>query len=336
MQTEVIYDINDSTLALAAEVIRKGGLVAFPTETVYGLGANALDPQAAKKIYTAKGRPSDNPLIVHLADYRDADKYACTDGRFFALAEKFMPGPLTVILPKKEIIPYEVTGGLDTVAVRVPSSVTASRLIELAGVPIAAPSANLSTKPSPTMAKHVILDMFGRVDMIIAGEDCEIGLESTIITLAAEKPLILRPGKVTLEEIRKVLPDAEISESVLHKHEGRPESPGMMYKHYAPKAQVTILCGDYGKRLDFLKDKDDCGILCYSDETELAEMPYALSIGSKDKPEEQARLLFARLREFDEIENITEIYAPMPDSDGLGLAVLNRLIRAAGFSVVKL
>ena len=335
MDTKIINDINDTTLTEAAETIKSGGLVAFPTETVYGLGANALDPTAAKKIYEAKGRPSNNPLIIHLAHYRDAEKYCHTNEIYYKLAERFMPGPLTVILPKKDNIPYEVTGGLDTVAVRVPKDPVAHRLIELAGVPIAAPSANLSTKPSPTMAKHVVQDMYTRIDMIIAGEDCDIGVESTIITLAG-KPKLLRPGLITVDELKEICPDTEISDAVLHQHNGRPESPGMMYKHYSPRANVLLLRGSDSMRYEFLKDRSDCGILCYDEDTALLKMPYAYSIGSKDSAAQQAKQLFARLREFDEIENIKEIYSPMPSSEGVSLAVLNRLIRAAGFEILDL
>lgn len=336
MNTEVIYDINKETLQRAADVIQKGGLVAFPTETVYGLGANALDEDAAVKIYAAKNRPSNNPLIIHLSKAEDADKYCYTNELYYTLAEHFMPGPLTVILPKRDIIPYTVTGGLDTVAVRVPSSSTARAFIEAAGVPIAAPSANLSGKPSPTLAKHVILDMYSRIDMIIAGEDCEIGLESTIISLAEPIPKIYRPGKVTFDELKKYCPGLLISEAVLNQYKGRPESPGMMYKHYSPKAKVTLIDAKREERTAFLFNKADCGILCYDEDSELLSMPYCKSIGSQNDPDEQARLLFMRLREFDEIEEIKQIYAPVPDSSGVGLAVLNRLIRAAGFDIIQI
>ncbi|MBQ4560917.1 MAG: threonylcarbamoyl-AMP synthase [Clostridia bacterium] len=335
MDTKIINDINDTTLIEAAERIKNGGLVAFPTETVYGLGANALDPTAAKKIYEAKGRPSNNPLIIHLAKPEDAEQYAYTNETYYRLAERFMPGPLTVILPKKDIIPYEVTGGLDTVAIRVPADRVAHTLIELAGVPIAAPSANLSTKPSPTMAGHVIRDLSGRIDMIIAGDDCDIGVESTIITLSP-KAKLLRPGLITVDELREVCPDIEISDAVLNQHEGRPESPGMMYKHYSPRANVVLLKGSDQMRYEFLQDKKDCGILCYNEDTELLKYKFAMPVGSKASPKEQAKNLFAKLREFDDIEEVKTIYAPMTASEGIGLAVLNRLIRAAGFEILDL
>ncbi len=335
METKIINDINDTTLTEAAQTIKNGGLVAFPTETVYGLGGNALDPSAAKKIYEAKGRPSNNPLIIHLAYPEDAEKYCHTNEIYYKLAQRFMPGPLTVILPKKDIIPYEVTGGLETVAVRVPSDPVAHRFIELCGVPVAAPSANLSTKPSPTMAGHVIRDLSDRIDMIIAGDDCDIGVESTIITLSPT-PKLLRPGLITLEELKEICPDIELSDAVLNPHTGRPESPGMMYKHYSPRANVILLRGSDEARYAFLRDKACSGIICYDEDTELLKKNYAMSIGSKYSARQQANKLFARLRDFDEIENITEIYAPMTASDGIGLAVLNRLIRAAGFEILDL
>ena len=336
MNTKIIYDITEDNLQRAADVIKNGGLVAFPTETVYGLGANALDADAASKIYAAKNRPSNNPLIIHLANAFDAEKYCVTNELYYKPAEHFMPGPLTVILPKRDIVPDTVTGGLSTVAVRVPLMETARRFIEKAGVPIAAPSANLSGKPSPTMASHVILDMYGRIDMIIAGDDSEIGVESTIISLAGETPVIYRPGKVTYEELKEFCPGLVISEAVLNVHFGKPESPGMMYQHYAPKAKVTLIRGSDIKRIEFLKNRPECGILCYDEDEELLLMPYAKTLGSVNAPLDQAKLLFARLREFDEIEEIKQIYAPMPCDKGVGLAVLNRLIRAAGFDITDL
>ena len=336
MKTEIIYELNEENLQKAKNVILNGGLVAFPTETVYGLGANALDSKAAKKIYSAKGRPSDNPLIIHLANPDEAEKYCYTNETFKRLADRFMPGPLTVILPKKEIIPLEVTGGLPSVAVRVPSDATAHRFIECCGVPIAAPSANLSGKPSPTSASHVITDMFSRIDMIIAGDECEIGLESTIISLCEDVPTLLRPGKITPDELREVCPELVIADAVLHKFEGRVQSPGMKYKHYAPRASLTLVdCGNE-EFCKFCSDKRDCGILYYSENEELSKMPNSLCIGSENDPCEQARLLFMNLRRFDEIDSIKKIYAPLPSTKGVGLAVVNRLIRAAGFEVIKL
>ncbi len=336
MTTDIVYKITDSDIIKAANIIREGGLVVFPTETVYGLGANALDPTAADKIYKAKGRPSDNPLIIHLAKASDAQKYCVTNEDFYKLAEAFMPGPLTVILPKKEIVPSNVTGGLDTVALRVPCNEVANALISAAGVPVAAPSANISGRPSPTAPDHVVEDMQGRVDMILCAGECDIGVESTIITLVTEVPTILRPGKITLSDIRRVLPEAVLADAVLNKFEGKPLSPGMKYKHYAPRAEVVLLDGEYSKIKAFLSSQRESGILCYDEDKELLSLPYALSVGAKDKPDEEAHLLFARLREFDSMPQVKKIYAPMPDREGIGLAVLNRLIRAAGFTVIEI
>ena len=336
MITEIIRQPDEDALKRAGEILRNGGLVAFPTETVYGLGANALDADAAKKIYAAKGRPSDNPLIIHIADPHDAEKFAYTNEAYYALADRFMPGPLTVILPKRDNIPNAVTGGLDSVAVRVPVHPTANALIRHAGVPIAAPSANVSGRPSPTRTDHVVCDMDGRIDMIIGGGDCEVGVESTIITLVTDTPCVLRPGKITVEELCEVLPDVTLSSAVMGKYEGAPLSPGMRYKHYSPSASVTIIDGDYKSIVSFLSQRPESGKLCFDGDTEIIAMPNTLICGSEHDAESQARMLFARLREFDDRPEIKEIYARMPQSDGMGLAVFNRLIRAAGFTVITL
>lgn len=336
METTVFENPTIEQIERAAKVIRDGGLVVFPTETVFGLGANALDADAAKKIYAAKGRPSDNPLIIHLAKADDAEKYAETNDLYFALANRFMPGPLTVILPAKDIIPRTVTGGLDTVAVRVPIHKTANALIRAAGVPIAAPSANISGKPSPTRTSHVICDMYGRADIILGGEACDVGVESTIITLCAEHPTLLRPGHVTLDELREVCPDIVLSQAVLGKYEGQVLSPGMSYKHYAPKAAVTIVESDERKFYDYIPKGTETGILCFDDDELLRTLPNVKIYGASDDSSAQAKRLFECLREFDLEENITHIYARKPSADGVGLAVLNRLLRAAGFNVVTL
>lgn len=336
MITEIIKEPTCDDILRAGQVLKNGGLVAFPTETVYGLGANALDADAAKKIYAAKGRPSDNPLIIHLADASDAAKYAYTTKEFDALAERFMPGPLTVILPKLDNIPREVTGGLDSVAVRVPVHPTANALIRAAGVPIAAPSANVSGRPSPTRTEHVIADMDGRIDMIIGGDDCDVGVESTIISLATEVPCVLRPGKITVEELAEVLPDVTVSSAVMGKYEGAPLSPGMRYKHYSPSASVTVIDGDYQSIVAFLSERPDAGKLCFEGDDEIKAMPNTLICGNENDAESQAKMLFAQLREFDKNTDIKEIYARMPQSSGVGLAVFNRLIRAAGFTILTL
>ena len=320
----------------AAGIIKAGGLAVFPTETVYGLGANALDPEAAKKIYAAKGRPSDNPLIIHLADFAEAEKYVYTCGLFYKLAEIFMPGPLTVILPKRAIIPREVTGGLDTAAIRVPSNTAAFELIKAAEVPIAAPSANLSGKPSPTSVNHVIEDLFGKVDIILDGGDSEIGLESTVVKINSENNIILlRPGKITYEELLSVCGDVEIGASVTENFEGKPSAPGMKYRHYAPDAKVYLLDGEDEKIYEYLKNilTENCGVLCYDEDLPHITRGSVISVGSKNNYEEQARSLFRCLREF---KSVGIIYARMPGRGGMGLAVYNRLIKAAGFEVIKL
>ncbi|MBQ5390517.1 MAG: threonylcarbamoyl-AMP synthase, partial [Clostridia bacterium] len=238
-------EISDLSLARAGEILRSGGLVVFPTETVYGLGANALDESAAKKIYTAKGRPSDNPLIVHIASPEDADKYAVIGEEYKRLAKAFMPGPLTVILPKKPCVPDTVTGGLDSVGLRCPENAIARRMIAAAGVPVAAPSANISGKPSPTSAEHVRFDMDGKVDMILDGGECTVGLESTIVKIEDGKLTLLCPGAITLDMLRALFENVEVSAAVTEQlgENVRPLSPGMKYRHYAPSAPLYLLCG---------------------------------------------------------------------------------------------
>lgn len=333
LNTELVRNADQASLERAAEIIRGGGLVAFPTETVYGLGGNALDGTAAKKIYAAKGRPSDNPLIVHLADASEAEKYAHVTPTFKKLAEAFMPGPITVILEKKPIIPDEVTGGLSSVALRVPSNPTAHRLLEVCGVPIAAPSANLSGKPSPTSFAHIETDLSGRVDMLIDGGECAIGLESTIVKEQDGVLVVLRPGAVTYEMLCDVCGEVRLDRCVTERFDGKPMAPGMKYRHYAPDAPVIILDGDDDKVYDFLSDKDDCGILCFDEDEELLSRNNSYSIGAKNDIATQAHRLFSCLREF---KYVPVIYARMPDKKGIGLAVYNRLIKAAGYTVIKL
>ncbi|MHB1151517.1 MAG: L-threonylcarbamoyladenylate synthase [Eubacteriales bacterium] len=323
----------------AARCIREGGLVIFPTETVYGLGASALDGGAAKKIYAAKGRPSDNPLICHLSSADEAEKYCETNELYHMLAGRFMPGPLTIILPKRPdkngvpIIPDTVTGGLPNVAIRVPSNMVAHDLIVAAGVPIAAPSANISGSPSPTTLRHVIQDMAGRVDIIIDGGESEIGLESTVVAISGSEIKLLRPGAVTAEDLRTVCRNVTVDRSVYEKFDGVPLSPGMKYRHYAPNARVIMLEGEDEAVYAYLADKQDCGILCYDDDLLLLQRPNTLSMGGKDDHMTQAHRLFACLRDLD---GVGVIYTRMPSRDGMGLAVFNRLIKAAGYEVIML
>lgn len=332
-------NIDTSAIEICADIIKSGGLVAFPTETVYGLGADATDKNAARKIYAAKGRPSDNPLIIHIADPKDAESYAYTSKLYYKLAEAFMPGPLTVILPKKATVPSEVTGGLDTVAVRCPSHAVARELISKAGVPIAAPSANISGSPSPTSAFHVIKDMNGKIDAIIDGDDCEIGLESTIVKLDGDKAILLRPGAITADALGCVCEQVEISSAVTQalKENERPLSPGMKYRHYAPKSPLVLLDGTKENVLSFLikeQQEKNCIILCYDEESAYLKKESTVTVGRSDDLATQAKRLFGALREADAM-NGEIIYAHLPSTDGLGLALYNRMIRAAAHTVMK-
>ena len=331
-------DPYDKDIKEAADIIRSGGLVAFPTETVYGLGADATDASAAKKIYRAKGRPSDNPLIIHVSDPSEATRYAFTDELYFKLADAFMPGPLTVIMKKRDIIPDSVTGGLDTVAVRCPSHTIARELIKACDTAIAAPSANLSGSPSPTCGEHVISDLYGIIDCIIDGGECEIGLESTIVKIDEDKLVLLRPGAITADALRCVCETVEISSAVTQmlKENERPLSPGMKYKHYAPSVPLVLLEGDKDKVLTFLhnaQNAEKCAILCYHEEFEELRSERLIDIGAENDLSTQAHRLFAALRHADELD-CDIIYAHLPTQTGMGLALYNRLIRAAAHTVV--
>lgn len=350
MKTEIAHlgeslEKDEEILTRAALIIKSGGLVAFPTETVYGLGANALDSDAAAKIYAAKGRPSDNPLIIHISKPEEAELYAFVPEEYKLLAEKFLPGPLTVIMPKRDNIPSAVTGGLDSVAVRLPSNTAARRLIELAGVPIAAPSANLSGKPSPTSARHVIEDMNGRVDMIIDGGECGIGLESTIIKLEdGGKAKLLRPGGITKEDLEEIFTEVELDKAVTEKlADGeKPLAPGMKYRHYAPCASLTLVSGEAGlfeKVISENSGKFALGVIAFDEDIDTLvklglKRESVLSLGAKNDVSAHASRLFSILRECDTC-GFEKIYARLPDKDGLSLAVYNRIIKAAGYDVIR-
>jgi L-threonylcarbamoyladenylate synthase len=346
-QSIQILDLNASEskkqLQKAGQIIKNGGLVVFPTETVYGLGADATDSEAAKKIYAAKGRPSDNPLIIHVSDPKEAEKYTYTNETYYKLASAFMPGPLTVILPVKDTIPKEVTAGLDTVALRCPSHPVALEFIKAAGTPIAAPSANLSGSPSPTCYKHVFQDMNGRVDMIIDGGECEIGLESTIVKIESDNTLVLlRPGAITVDELSVIAGEVVIADSVIGKLKDgeRVLSPGMKYKHYAPNAQFFLLDGDKTQRFEYIKNVDGrVSILSYEEEidffSQIVPPDMILNIGKASDLSEQARNLFSLLRTADE-KKAEKIFAPLPPTHGVGLALYNRMIRAAAHRIIKL
>lgn len=348
MKTEVfkIESLDTSACALidrAAEVIKQGGLVVFPTETVYGLGGDATNEESSKKIYAAKGRPSDNPLIIHVDTPEMAEKYAVTNPLYYLLAEKFMPGPLTVVLKAKETIPTATRGGLDTVAVRCPENKIARELIKKAGVPIAAPSANLSGSPSPTSAIHAIDDMNGRVEVIIDGGDSEIGLESTIVKIDGENELtLLRPGKITPEDLLTVAKSVNIADAVTDKlRDGEIAlSPGMKYKHYAPKAPVILLNGELDSVILYLKDAGkNIAVIAYDNEFNAIKKAlkdaFVYNFGSAEKPEEQAHVLFSILRDTDK-HNFSAVFAPLPKATGVGLALYNRMIRASAHKIIRL
>ena len=347
MKTEVYshksHDF-DAQILKCAEIIKSGGLVVFPTETVYGLGADATNADAARRIFEAKGRPSDNPLIIHIANPCDAEKYAYTNETYYLLAEKFMPGPLTVVLNSRETIPAATRGGLSTVAVRCPESRIARRLIELSGVPIAAPSANLSGSPSPTLAEHAIADMSGRVDAIIDGGAADFGLESTIVKIEeGGRAVLLRPGAITPDDIRSVGISLEINSAVTA--ELKPgevaESPGMKYKHYAPRCPLYLLDGDVDNVIAYISEISDkrVGVLCYTEDTPIyaKALPRArlLDFGHRACEREQAHELFSLLRIADEY-GLDMLFAPLPEKDGVGLALYNRMIRAAAHNIIKL
>ena len=349
METKV-FDFTKNTqnceaeIEYCANVIKNGGLVVFPTETVYGLGADATNEKAVSGIYEAKGRPSDNPLIIHIASPEDAEEYAYTNSTYYKLAESFMPGPLTVVLKSKSTIPSKTRGGLDTVAVRCPVNQIARNLIKAAGRPIAAPSANLSGTPSPTNAKHVIDDMLGRVDVIIDGGNCDVGLESTIVKIEDDFSLtLLRPGKITVEDLSSVVENVGIADAVVSelKQNEVALSPGMKYRHYAPKAEFNLLDGDAEDIVKYIivNAIGKVAIIAYNEDIDYisGQIPNAkiYSLGSKHDKSEQAQLLFFTLREIDK-ENFDIIFAPLPEKDGIGLALYNRMIRAAAHSIINL
>ena len=332
-------EINESTLTAAGKILRDGGLVVFPTETVYGLGANALDADAAAKIYLAKGRPSDNPLIVHIAEPSDAEKYAHTSDAYRRLAKAFMPGPITVIMPKRECIPSGVTGGQDTVGIRCPENAVARALISAAGVPVAAPSANVSGKPSPTLASHVSTDLENKVDMIIDGGECKVGLESTIVKVEDDgKIILLRPGAITLDMLKALFDDVAVADAVTDKlPEGaKPLSPGMKYRHYAPTAPLWLVGGSDEKRIAYFSAADrDTLLMVFDEEKELFPEKKIICIGKKNDTFSQAKRLFAALREAD-ATSAKKILAPLPEKSGISLALYNRMIRAAAHNIINL
>ena len=340
MNTKLLSVENTDAIQLIANTLRSGGLAAIPTETVYGIAANALDEQAVGRIFSVKGRPQDNPLIVHIADMADLDalvQEVTPTAR--KLAEAFWPGAFTMVLPSSGLIPKSVNAGLDTIAVRMPGLPITREIIRRAGVPIAAPSANISGRPSPTTAQHCVADLWGKVDIIADGGECAVGVESTVISLITNTPRILRPGSITPKQIAEVLGcDIEIDDAVFIEIEKNAQvsSPGMKYKHYSPKAPVTILDGDTEQVMRYLstQSENDNWALVFDE-----DMPFlpvsGLSLGKFDDMEEQAFRLFSAFRELDE-KGAKHIYARMPNREGIGLAVYNRMMKAAGFRVVVL
>lgn len=339
MKTIVLDPIADTTaVKRAAELLLAGEVVGMPTETVYGLAANALDEKAVKKIFEAKGRPQDNPLIVHIADV-DALGQVSADVPEAArrLAKAYWPGPLTMVLPRAACIPDTVTAGLSTVGVRLPAHPLARALIRQAGVPIAAPSANRSGRPSTTTSAHVLADMDGRIPAILEGGPCQVGVESTIVSLTGDKPRLLRPGGISLEQLRAVLGEVEIDRALREQigDDEKVSAPGMKYRHYAPKAPVIVVCGDPELTAAYIQKHltNETGVLCFTEFAYLFEMHEMRTMGTASDPITQARRIFDALRSFDET-NVQEIYTQCPDDEGIGLAVANRLKKAAGFQVV--
>ena len=337
--------VDETAIAQAGKILREGGLVAFPTETVYGLGGDAFNPESAKRIYAAKGRPSDNPLIVHIARMEDLDLLAKeVPEAARRLAEAFWPGPLTLIFPKKDAVPAETTGGLSTVAVRFPSNRIAQALIRAAGGFVAAPSANRSGRPSPTLAKHCIEDLDGRADMIIDGGEVGIGLESTIVDVSGEKPEILRPGFLTRERLHAFLQEEVVAKELSPEEEQEaPRAPGMKYRHYAPQGEMALVCGEPEAVADRIRrelakaaaEGKRTGVLCAEESAGSYAADLVISLGERNDPAQAAKRLFAALRSMDE-EGIDCIFAEALPEEGVGKAVMNRLRKAAGGQEIKL
>ncbi|WP_066871775.1 L-threonylcarbamoyladenylate synthase [Clostridium mediterraneense] len=348
METKKAYieDINKDSKFLdeAAKIIKDGGVVAFPTETVYGLGANALDPEAVIKIFKAKGRPQDNPLIVHVAS-KDISEYVEEIPELAVkLMDKFWPGPLTMILKKKSIIPATTSANLDSIGIRMPDSEIALELIKRSGKPIAAPSANISGRPSPTDMERCIEDLDGKIDYILGGERSEVGVESTIVDLTVNPPCILRPGGLTLEDLREVDEKIYIDKALLEEKVSnnlKPKAPGMKYTHYSPKAKVRIIRGEQEKVLEKIgemlhnyKDEDlKVGIMATDETKDFYKDTFVISLGKRSKPETIAKSLFEALRSFDDA-GVDIILSESFEEKGIGIAIMNRLKKSSGFDII--
>lgn len=346
METEIVnldkLDIYEEILKQAASIIKSGGLVAFPTETVYGLGANGLDEEAVKKIYLAKERPQDNPLILHVSSKDDVIPLVDNISETAKLCmDKFWPGPLTIIFNRSKLVPDIITGGLDSVAIRMPNNTIALKLIEMANTPIAAPSANTSGSPSPTKAIHVIEDLNGKIDMIIDGGSTEVGLESTILDLTGDVPSILRPGGITYEQLSEIIPNLIIDVTEISEFES-PKSPGQKYRHYAPIADLEIFEGEIDhiskaireKTVELIEDGIKVGIMATEETKEEYPDGYVIVLGSRNKKETIASNLFTALRFFDEAK-VNVILAEGIEMDNIGSAIMNRLVKAASGKVIK-
>ena len=338
-------EVDEERIERATQVLKQGGLVAFPTETVYGLGGNGLDPLIVDKIYKAKGRPSDNPMILHISNKKDLPPLVKSIPPIGEkLMDKFWPGPLTLIFEKSSIVPERVTGGLNTVAIRMPAHPIAKKLIEKAGLPIAAPSANLSGKPSPTKSQHVIKDMMGRVEIILDERQANIGLESTVLDITTSTPIILRPGAITYGDLKELIGEVDIDKSIMEgpKENLLPRSPGMKYTHYAPNAPMTIVQGSRWKVIekineivmDHIAKGEHVGILATQENLEYYSRGIIMSAGNRDKPNTIAINLFDLLRQFDE-ENVDIIFAEGIEGEGIEMAITNRMIRAAGHRIIN-
>lgn len=339
MNTRLLDAAAPDTVERGAEIIKNGGLLGIPTETVYGLGANGLDPEAVLKIFEAKGRPQDNPLILHVAGMEQVPNFCKKiPETAWALMEKFWPGPLTLVLAAKEIVPKRTTAGLDTVAIRCPDCELTRKIIAAAGVPIAAPSANISGKPSPTTARHVLHDMDGKIDAVVDGGACRVGVESTIVDLTGEMPRLLRPGGITPDMLRAVLGELLIDKAVSAEIAADTvvRAPGMKYTHYAPAGQVVIVTGSPEGAARYIEKRltEADRVLCFVEELGLYPPKQAVAYGSEKQPETLARGLFAALRELDRAD-VKTIYARCPTDSGAGFAVANRLKKAAGFCIVN-
>ena len=335
--------LTEKELDQAAAILREGGLVGIPTETVYGLGANGLDENAVKNIFAAKGRPQDNPLILHIPDVSWLERY-CKDIPLTAykLAQAYWPGPMTMILSHKELVPNAVTAGLDTVGMRCPAHKLCRDIIAAAGVPVAAPSGNTSGRPSPTTAQHMLEDMDGKIEAIVDGGPCAVGIESTIIDLTCNPPRLLRPGGITLEQLRAVLGEVDVDPAVtrLMGAGEKPRAPGMKYRHYAPKAPVTVVTGAPKKSAEYIAAhaQPEDGVICFDEFlplfTERSSARPVMDLGPAGDKEEQARHIFKALRSFDHT-TVPAIWAQCPDTGGIGLAIANRLNKAAGFHIIE-